>query len=59
MIISSSNPRMKQIVQLNKKSKTRYEQRVFVVEGIKMCLEAPRDQIQQMYVSERDRKSVV
>lgn len=52
MITSSSNPRMKQIVQLNKKSKTRYEQRVFVVEGIKMCLEAPKDQIQQMYVSE-------
>lgn len=52
MITSASNPRMKQVVQLNKKSKTRYEQRVFVVEGIKMCMEAPRGQIQQMYVSE-------
>lgn len=52
MITSSSNPRMKVIIQLNKKSKTRYEQRVFVVEGIKMCLEAPKGQIQQMYVSE-------
>lgn len=52
MITSASNPRMKQVVQLNKKSKTRYEQRVFVVEGIKMCLEAPMEQIQQMYVSE-------
>lgn len=52
MITSSSNPRMKQIVQLNKKSKTRYEQRVFVVEGIKMCMETPRKQIQAMYVSE-------
>lgn len=52
MITSSSNPKMKHIMQLNKKSKTRYEQRVFVVEGIKMCMEAPRAQIQEMYVSE-------
>lgn len=52
MITSSSNPKMKYIMQLNKKSKTRYEQRVFVVEGIKMCMEAPREQIQEMYVSE-------
>lgn len=52
MITSSSNPKMKRIIQLNKKSKTRYEQRVFVVEGIKMCMETPRRQIQAMYVSE-------
>ncbi len=52
MITSASNPRMKVIMQLNKKAKTRFEQRVFVVEGSKMCLEAPREQIQQMYVSE-------
>ncbi len=52
MITSSSNPRMKYIVQLNKKARTRYKERVFVVEGIKMCLEAPRAQIQEMYVSE-------
>lgn len=52
MITSSSNLKMKHIIQLNKKSKTRYEQRVFVVEGIKMCMEVPREQIQEMYVSE-------
>ena len=52
MITSSSNPKMKHIIQLNKKPKTRYEQRVFVVEGIKMCMEAPREQIQAMYISE-------
>lgn len=52
MITSASNPKMKHIIQLNKKPKTRYEQRVFVVEGIKMCMEAPREQIQEMYVSE-------
>lgn len=52
MITSSANRQMKQILQLNKKSKTRYEQRVFVAEGMKMCLEAPRESIEAMYVSE-------
>ena len=52
MITSSSNSRMKYVIQLNKKARTRRQERVFVVEGIKMCLEAPREQIQEMYVSE-------
>ncbi len=52
MVTSSSNPQMKRIVQLNKKAKTRYEQRVFVAEGIKMCQEAPKGQIETLYVSE-------
>lgn len=43
---------MKRVIQLNKKSKTRWEQRVFVAEGIKMCLEAPRENIEAMYISE-------
>lgn len=52
MITSSSNPKMKYIIQLNKKARTRNQERVFVVEGIKMCLEVPREQILEMYVSE-------
>lgn len=52
MITSASNQQMKHVIQLNKKAKTRYEQRVFVVEGIKMCMEAPKEDIQAMYVSE-------
>lgn len=52
MITSSSNQQMKHILQLNKKAKTRYEQRVFVAEGVKMCMEAPRERIHAMYVSE-------
>ena len=52
MITSSANPQIKRILQLNKKAKTRYEQRVFVVEGIKMCMEAPKEQVEAMYVSE-------
>lgn len=52
MITSSNNQQMKHIVQLNKKAKTRYEQRVFVVEGIKLCMEAPKDRIRSLYVAE-------
>ncbi len=52
MITSASNQQMKHVIQLNKKAKTRYEQRVFVVEGIKMCMEAPKKDIVAMYVSE-------
>lgn len=52
MITSTSNQQMKHIVQLQKKSKTRYEQRVFVVEGPKMAFEAPKEWIEKIYVSE-------
>lgn len=52
MITSSANQQMKRIVQLNKKAKARYEQRVFVAEGLKLCMEAPKKDIQAMYVSE-------
>lgn len=52
MITSTSNKQVKNIIQLNKKSKTRKEEDVFVVEGIKMFLEAPRERIKQVFVSE-------
>ncbi|MEG1946477.1 MAG: RNA methyltransferase [Lachnospiraceae bacterium] len=58
MITSSQNQQMKQIVQLNKKSKTRCEQRVFVVEGIKMFLEAPKMWIKAVYVAESFLKTI-
>ena len=45
MITSTSNQQMKTIVQLNKKAKARRELRAFVVEGIKMFRETPREQI--------------
>lgn len=53
MITSSSNPQLKNIVQLNKKAKARREQGVFVVEGWKMYTEVPADQLQKVYVSEQ------
>lgn len=64
MITSSSNQQMKRIVQLNKKAKARYKQRVFVAEGLKLCMEAPKEDIQAMYVSESflsvdDRKNLL
>lgn len=60
MITSTSNKQMKHLQQLLKKSKCRKEEAVFVIEGVKMFLEAPRDRIVKVYVSqsfyERDRK---
>ncbi|MCI5479751.1 MAG: RNA methyltransferase [Lachnospiraceae bacterium] len=52
MITSSSNSQVKNIIQLNSKGKARREQDIFVVEGIRMFREAPRDRIVKAYVSE-------
>lgn len=53
MISSTSNQQMKTIVQLNKKAKARRELRAFIVEGIKMFRETPRELLQRVYVSEQ------
>mgnify|MGYP003379512887 CR=1 FL=1 len=45
MITSTSNPQVKQLIQLQKKSKERTAQDVFVVEGIKMYQEVPKDRL--------------
>lgn len=52
MITSSSNAQIKNVIALQKKSKARNEQDVFVVEGIKMFTELPRDRIVSVFVSE-------
>ena len=52
MITSSSNARVKQLVQWQKKRKVRDEDGVFLVEGIRMFVEAPEEQVQEVYVSE-------
>jgi len=53
MVISShSNPQVKNIIALQKRSKIRKEQGVFVIEGVKMLLEAPGDRVEKVYVSE-------
>lgn len=52
MITSVSNRQVKNIIQLNKKAKERNKQNVFVAEGLKMFLEAPKDRINKVYISE-------
>lgn len=51
MITSTSNAKIKQLVQLQKKSKVRQEQNVFVIEGIRMFMEVPKDKVKQVYLS--------
>ena len=52
MITSVSNSRVKRIVSLNQKAKDRRREDCYVVEGIKMFLEAPVEEIEEVYVSE-------
>ena len=49
---ASNNAWIKRLVQLNQKSKLRRTEDVFLAEGVKMFLEAPREQLQEVYVSE-------
>lgn len=52
MITSMSNSQVKNLVLLGKKAKERQRQHVFVAEGKKMFLEAPRELLRKIYVSE-------
>ena len=52
MITSKSNPQIKWLLQLQKKSKARTEEKVFVVEGIRMFAEVPRSRVEKVYLSE-------
>lgn len=52
MITAATNSRVKRLVQLNQKAKLRRSEDVFLVEGVKMYLEAPVEKIKEVYVSE-------
>lgn len=52
MITSTSNSQVKNILLLQNKSKARKKAGQFIVEGIKMVLEAPCERIVKVYVSE-------
>lgn len=52
MITSANNAQVKQVMQLNRKSRERKKQDVFLVEGLKMFREAPRERLVKTYVSE-------
>lgn len=52
MITSATNNRVKRLVALGQKAKLRREENVFLVEGTKMFLEAPKSWVKEVYVSE-------
>lgn len=52
MITSTSNPQVKQLLLLQKKAKERIVRDVFIVEGIKMYQEVPRERLVHIYISE-------
>ena len=52
MITSTSNAKVKRLVNLKKKRKLRDTENVFLVEGIRMFREAPEDKIAEIYVTE-------
>ena len=52
MITSVSNNRVKKVVALNQKAKERRQEKLYVVEGVKMFLEAPPEEIVEVYISE-------
>lgn len=52
MITSTSNPKIKFLVQLQKKRKLREEKGIFLVEGIRMFREIPTELMEEIYASE-------
>ena len=52
MITSTSNSKIKQLVQWNQKARARKEDRVFLAEGIKMFQEAPKAWIREVFLTE-------
>lgn len=52
MITSTSNAKIKELLQLRKKAKLRNEKRVFLVEGPRMFQEIPKERVMQVYYSE-------
>lgn len=52
MITSHANKGVKEAIQLVQKAKARRESGLFIVEGIKMFLEAPVEAIEKVYVAE-------
>ena len=53
MITSTSNDRVRRVVTFVEKSKARREEKVFVIEGMKMLREAPVLQVDEVFVTER------
>lgn len=52
MITSISNPRMKELVQMQRRSRARNQAGVFIAEGLRMIREIPLERLIQLYVTE-------
>lgn len=52
MITSTANAQVKQLIQWQKKSKQRNKDGIFLVEGIRMWKEVPKERLIKVYVSE-------
>lgn len=52
MITSTGNSQIKDVMNLIKKSGVRKERGLFVIEGIRMFVEIPKDRIVKIYASE-------
>ncbi len=52
MITSVTNSRVKRVAALNQKAKDRRREDRYVAEGVKMFLEAPEEEIEEVYISE-------
>ncbi len=52
MITSTSNQKVKQLVQWQTRAKARRQDGIFLAEGLKMYEEAPRELIQEVYLTE-------
>lgn len=57
MITSTANKQIKYVNALVKRAKTRKEEGLFVVEGLRICQELPKQKIRALYLSESFSKS--
>lgn len=57
-ITSTSNEKIKRLVNLKNKSSARRKEKVFIVEGIKMYRETPKDRIESIYIEETFAKTL-
>lgn len=58
MITSYSNAKVKQIIQWQNKARERRDAGIFLTEGFKLFAEAPRESIQQVYLTEEARERI-
>jgi TrmH family RNA methyltransferase len=58
MITSTANKQVRYVIALQKKSRLRREEGLFVAEGLRMCAEIPPERIHTLYISESFKKNL-